>query len=181
MKQLLFAMCGVLIGLAALLPGCNRGSSAAAPESARATSEALPANLFVETAPPGAIDVAAAKKSIKDGQSVVIKGRVGGQKEPLAPSRAIVTLSDLALRTCDKSPMDKCSTPWDSCCEPQDEIAASSLTVQVVGAGGQPIKAGLAGVEGIAPMKQLIVAGIAKTLPGSDAIIVEARQIYVTP
>ena len=180
MKRLVFAMCGVVVGLTVLTVGCDRRTPAA-PESPRASSEALPADLFVKTAPPGAIDVATAKKSVKDGQIVVVKGRVGGQKEPLAANRAILTLADLGLRTCDKSPMETCPTPWDSCCEPKDEVAANSLTVQVSGASGQALKAGLSGANGIAPMKQLVVLGTAKTLSGSDAVVVEARQIYVTP
>jgi hypothetical protein len=51
----------------------------------------------------------------------------------------------------------------------------------VNGANGQPLKAGLAGTEGIAPMKQLVVTGKVKTVPGSDAIVIEAQQIHVMP
>src|SRR5205823_847975 len=107
----------------------------------------------------GMPDVGDAKKTARDGDHVIIKGRVGGQKEPLVANRAILTLADLSLPTCDKTAMNKCETPWDSCCEPAEMIAAKSVSVQVLGADGRPIKQGLAGVNGIAPLKHLVVAG----------------------
>jgi hypothetical protein len=143
-------------------------------------SESIPAGVFVAEAPAGAIDVVAAKASAKDGQSVVIKGLVGGQKEPLAANRAIMTVADLSLPTCDKSPMDKCATPWDACCEPKDVISAKTLSVQVVDGAGQPLKAGLAGAGGLAPLKHVVVAGTLKSTTG-DAIVVHAGKIYVAP
>jgi hypothetical protein len=77
--------------------------------------------------------------------------------------------------------MDTCKTPWDSCCEPAEVRTAKSATVQVVGADGKPLKAGLKGVGGLAPLKHVVVAGIARHAPGSDVLLVEANQIYVAP
>src|SRR5436190_21268373 len=114
----------------------------------QASTDALPANLFATTQPTGAVDIPTAKKLARDGQPIVIKGRIGGQKDPLAANRAIFTLADLSLQTCDKSPMDKCPTPWDSCCEPKEKIAANSASVQVVGPDGRPLKTTLAGAQG---------------------------------
>jgi hypothetical protein len=167
---------------ATIIVGCEKPAQekAAAPAPASAT-EQLPPNLIVSAEPVGAVDVVAAKKAAKDGESIVIRGRVGGQHEPLATGRAIMTVIDVDLRTCDKSPMDKCETPWDVCCEPTDQIAAKSLSVQVVGADGRPIKAGLGGVGALAPLKQVVVAGTAKRAAGSDALIIDAKQIFVTP
>jgi hypothetical protein len=171
MKRLLFALCGsLLVGVV----GCEKE---AAP--ARMRSDALPANLLVTTAPTGAVDVVAAKKSAKDGDTVVVKGRVGGQKEPLAANRAIMTIADLSLPTCDKTPMDTCATPWDYCCAPTAEIAAHSVSVQVFGADGRPVRVGLTGVGGIAPLKEVVVAGTAKIEPATGTLVVEAKQIYV--
>jgi hypothetical protein len=121
------------------------------------------------------------KKSAKDGQTVTIRGRVAGQVEPLAKNRALMTLLDSSVKTCDTIPGDTCKTPWDACCEPADALAAHSATVQVVGTDGRPIKATLAGVGGIQPLKQVVVSGKAKRAEGADALIVEATQIYVTP
>jgi hypothetical protein len=163
-----------ILGLMLLAAGC--GSEATnAPE---ATAK-LPADLIATTQPADAKDLAAVKASAKAGDAIVIRGRVGGTESPLAENRAIMTIIDPSVPTCDKTPMDTCKTPWDSCCEPADVRTAKSATVQVVGSDGKPIKASLKGVGGIAPSKQVVVAGTAK--PAGDALVVEARQIYVLP
>src|SRR4051812_16384793 len=95
-----------ILTLAIAFLGCQK--EAPPPQN---SVDALPVNLFAATQPAGAVDIATARKSAKDGQPIVIKGRIGGQKEPLAANRAILTLADLSLPTCDKSPMDKCTTP----------------------------------------------------------------------
>jgi hypothetical protein len=165
-------MAALVLGLVA---GCENE-----PAQTQVKADPLPADLFVSTAPDGAVDVVAAKTSAKDGQSVVIKGVIAGQKEPLAANRAIMTVADAGLPTCDKSPMDKCPTPWDACCEPKEEIAAKTISVQVVGSDNQPLKAGLNGASGLAPMKHVVVAGTVKA-PTSDTIVIQAQRIYVAP
>jgi hypothetical protein len=169
MRNLIFIVCAFVF-VAAVLVGCERESAKTAAPTQTTAAELLPADLFATTQPAGAVDVVAAKKSAKDGDAVVIKGRIGGQKEPLAANRAVMTIADISLPTCDKTPMDTCKTPWDSCCEPAEELVA------------KPIKAGLAGNNGLAPNKHVVVAGTAKTAGGGgDALIVQAKQIFVVP
>jgi hypothetical protein len=178
MKAFSISMCVLILATLTIAIGCKKTPSPAPTASA---TESLPANLIATTPPTGAVDIIAAKAAAKDGDTIVIKGRVGAQKEPLAANRAIMTLADISLPTCDKTPMDNCPTPWDSCCQPAEELVAKSISVQVVGADGRPLKAGLAGVAGIAPLKQVIVSGTAKTSGGSAPLIVLAKQIYVMP
>ncbi|CAN5638667.1 hypothetical protein BH09PLA1_BH09PLA1_08820 [soil metagenome] len=168
-------MAGLMLA-AVVVIGCKKEASTPA-----AATESLPADLFTATPPPGAIDVIAARQTAQDGQPIVIKGRIAGSKEPLADNRAIMTIADLSLPTCDTIPGDTCPTPWDICCEPTSEIAAKLVSVQVVSADGRPVKASLRGAGGIAPMKQVVIAGTVKLLPGSDVPVLEAKEIYVTP
>jgi len=178
MRSLIFAVS--VLAAVVIVIGCERETAPQA-ASAQPAAESLPANLFATTQPAGAVDVVTARQSAKDGEPIVVKGRVGGQKEPVGANRAIVTLADVSLRTCDKSPMYTCETPWDSCCEPKDEIVAKTISVRVVGADGRPIKTGL-GAAGIAPNKQLVVAGTARTgAAGGDTLVVDASRIYVMP
>src|SRR6266513_2654196 len=102
----------LIITTIVLFVGCQK--EAPPPQ---ASADPLPANLFATPHPAGAVDIPTPKKSANDGQPIVIKGRIGGQKEPFATNRAILTLADLSLPTCDKTPMKTCDTPWDSCCE----------------------------------------------------------------
>ena len=185
MRQFLIVSFAV-VGIAAGVVGCDNSSTdtatAAKSETAQA-AEPLPAWLIATTRPSGAAqDVAAAKKSAKDGEKVVVRGRIGAQKEPLAANRAIMTIADVSLPTCDKTPMKARKTPWDSCCQPEEELTAKSATVQVVGADGKPLKATLQGAGGMKPGSEVVVAGTAKVPPGGgDALVIEAEQIYVTP
>jgi len=172
MKRL---MLGLIVGSMLVVAGC--GTESAAPPAA--SSVALPADLFATAAPAGAVDIVEAKKAAKDGESIVIKGHIGGSKDPLAANRAIMLVADSSLPTCDKIPGDTCKTPWDSCCEPGDVIAAKTIAVHVDGADGQPLKAGLAGANGIEPKKQVVVAGTIRSVAG--ALVVDAKQIYVAP
>jgi hypothetical protein len=158
------------------LLGCKKES---APPAPTASADALPADLFVTTAPADAVEVVAASNSAKDGQPVVVKGRIAGAKDPIAANRAILTLADATLQTCDRIPGDSCATPWDACCEPSEVIAGKIVSVQVVGEDGRPLKATLAGESGLKPLQEIVVTGTMRVPQGSTTPVVEAKQIYV--
>src|SRR4051812_5805763 len=149
LKKLMLIMFAML-----LASGCGEGAKQASSEA----RDSLPAGLITSTSPTSPRDIVQVRKSAKAGEAVTLRGRVGGRKDPLVENRAVMTLVDMSLRTCDKSPMEKCETPWDSCCEPADVVSANSATVQVVGSNGKPLRAGLAGAGGIAPGKEVVVS-----------------------
>jgi hypothetical protein len=179
MKRLML-MTAAMLG-AMVLVGCKDETTAPpTPTASAATStDALPAGLFATSAPAGAVDVVAARTSAKDGDAVVVKGVIAGAMEPIAANRAIMTVADTTLATCDKTPGDSCKTPWDACCEPSDQIAAKSVSVQVVGADGRPMKATLGGATGLAPLKHVIIAGTMRVPQGNGTPVIEAKQIYM--
>jgi hypothetical protein len=164
----------ILLGAMLLLAGCN--------ETVTSTNEPvakLPAGLIATTQPADAKGVVAAKTAAKAGDAIVITGTIGGSEQPLADNRAIMTILDASIPTCDKMSEMSCKTPWDACCSTADERMARSATVQVIGTDGKPLKASLKGVGGIAPLKKVVVTGTAK--PSGDVLIVDAKQIYVVP
>jgi hypothetical protein len=158
--------------------GCDdKKDQAAAPA---APAEALPANLVLAApAPAGAKDVAAARNA-SDGEEVVVRGRIGGSEKPFTEARAVFQLVDLALQTCDKTgPMHNCKTPWDYCCDDKADVFGKSVTVQVLGPAGQPIRASLDGVGGLKPMSEVAVKGRVKKSPDGKAVTVNATELYV--
>ena len=170
----------LFLGAGAFVVGCSDETTST--ETATVAAEALPATLIASTQPSGDVqDVAAAKKAVSDGDKVLVRGKVGGGTDPLADNRAMLTLLDTSVKTCDELPGDACKTPWDACCEPAETIAAGSATVQVNGADGKPLKATLEGAGGIKPLTKLIVAGTARKPAGGDALVIEASEIYVVP
>ena len=170
------------IACAGVIVGCDQDESSTTPPQPQPTANsaaALPAGLFLEKAPSGAVELAAAKKTAKPGDEVVVRGRVAGNADPLAPNRAILTLLDSAVPTCEKSPMDKCPTPWDACCESRETLQASTATIQVVDADGRPIKTTLRGVNGIDPLKELVVVGKVKDAGDPSTLVINATRLYV--
>lgn len=161
---------------------CDRAETGTpvAPTTER-PADALPANLLMTNPPAGAKPVSEVRGSAKPGEQVTVRGVVGGRADPIAENRAIITLLDPSVRTCDKVEGDACSSPWDACCEPTDVIAANSATVQVTDAAGNPLKTGLTGVGGLAPLKTVVVTGIYRPSPDGKAAVVDAEGLYVEP
>ena len=167
----------VLVGLIVAV-GCDRGATAESKTDA--PSDAIPATLVLANAPANAEDVKLAKANLKPGDEVVLHGVIGGRVDPLAANRAIMTVIDPSLPTCDKMSGgdDHCKTPWDACCEEQETIAAAAATVQVVNDKGQPLKIGLNGHKGIAPGKDVTVVGKVRSAEDKN-LVVDATGIYV--
>jgi hypothetical protein len=159
--------------------GCKRGGEASPSPTAAAPAVALPAGLFAAAAPTGAKSVKEAKAAAEVGQSLVVKGRIGGGRDPFGGGIALFTLVDVALPTCKEMPGDTCKTPWDYCCEPPDNLTAHALTVQVVGADGKPLKTSLKGVNRLDPLAMVTVEGkVSQKLEG-NIIVLDAAHIFV--
>jgi len=178
MKYILSAV--LLMGLA-FLAGC--GSKDAAPQkgagpavgtSGAAASAALPAGLILAAAPEGAKDILEVKKSIKEGDEVVIRGRVGGDVKVFVGATMLVT--DMSLQSCDMKPGDECKTPWDYCCDPPETIQQHRALVQLVGADGKTLKTSLEGT--LSPLDIVVVKGKVYKAESSNFII-NATGIFV--
>ena len=165
------------IGIACDDAASTQQQSSEQSTSAGASAEPLPAGLILNQLPPGAQDVVAAQKSAKIGDTITLRGRVGGSESPLAGNSAIVTVIDPSVQTCERMPSDACETPWDACCDP--DAVKKSATIQVVGADGRPLKTGLTGVGGIAPLKELIITGKVRTPADTGTLVIDATGIYV--
>jgi hypothetical protein len=167
-----------LISSALLFAACGNETPSTSSHGTTHAPAALPANLRLAAAPANAKSVAEAKTALKDGDRVVIQGIVGGRADPIAANRAILTLMDSKLPTCDKSPMDKCPTPWDACCEPADVIAKNSLSIQVADADGHPLQNSLSAIEGVKPLASITITGTAR-ISADGAALINADGIFV--
>lgn len=157
--------------------GCERGSPANS--AAKDLPVQLPAELFVASEPPDARSVLETKRSARAGQTVTVRGRVGGGRDPFVQDRAVFTLADESLPECSTTPGDTCPTPWDYCCEPADRIVEHTLTVQVVGPDGKPLRYGLAGVGELKPLAPVVVRGVVALRPDERTLVISATQIFV--
>jgi hypothetical protein len=166
------AALGLLFGATA----CEEKKAAAPAPTASAA--AFAPSLFLTSAPLDVKEIKDVKPMLKQGDKVAIAGRIGGGKEPFVAGRAMFSLVDRRVRACSDDPEDKCTTPWDYCCEAPEDLVANSATVQVVGPEGQPVKAGLEGVHGLKPLSRVTVVG---TVAQADkgVLVVKAEGIWV--
>jgi hypothetical protein len=169
------ALAGVVVVGCDERPRSNGGQSAAP-----ANAEALPASLALAEAPAGAQDVLAVRKEAKEGDAVVVRGRVGGSRSPFVEGHASMQIVDPSLKACGEgTPMDECKTPWDFCCSDSNEIAGHSASVQVIGADGKPLRASLQGFAGLKPLSKVTVKGVVAKSADSGALVINATGVHV--
>lgn len=154
------------------------GSNGGTPASATLPA-GVPADFFLTKAPSDAKGVIEAKQSAAEGDTVVVRGRIGGSTDPFVADRAMFTLADLGMKTCDQIEGDACKTPWDYCCEPPTEIATRSLTVQLLGEDGKVARLPLEGLGRLRPMAEVVVEGKVSKKRSDKLFIVDASHVYV--
>jgi len=167
-------------GLSTLaMTACKKESSTESASAPAAANPALEA-VFVDSAPQGAVTVLEARKKIEPGATVTVSGRIAGAMEPFSKDYATLVLADESLMTCEKNPGDGCSTPWDACCVAPEKIAASRITVQIVGEDGRPVAQSLKQVRGLKELDGLIVTGTVAEGSNAENVIVNATGIFPT-
>lgn len=167
-----------LAGAPLLLAGCGDATNQPEP-GASPGAEASPASdaSWVLASMPGdAKGVSELKSSASEGETVVLRGRIGGNKTPMNAASPVFTLVDSGIPTCADNPEDNCRTPWDYCCEPREVLTANSATVQLVDASGQPLAVDATGT--LSPMDEVVVVGTVAPRPNSDVLIVKATGVY---
>ena len=165
------------------LAGC--GDGAKAPEKGQAGSgapaapgPALPEGTVLKEAPAGAKDVAVMKKDAKEGDEVVIRGQIGGDKTPIVSQRAIMNIVDMKLPACNVNPEDNCKTPWDFCCETPETLHANTASIQFTGPDGRPLKVDLRKVNGLDCLSVVVVKG--KVLKREkENLVINASGIFI--
>ena len=172
-----------LVGFAGavIVAGCDDGvaRSGAPDASASAGADALPAGLIVAEAPASAKGVGEVREAAADGDDVVLRGRVAGSADPFTPGRAVFQLVDSGIKSCAETEGDGCATPWDMCCEDPSTLLRNSVTVQVVGPDGRPLKAGLKDVAGLKPLSEVSVKGKLRKSADGKAVTVDATELHV--
>ncbi len=124
--------------------------------------------------PAGAIPVAEAKQSAREGDQVVVRGRIGGRREPMNANVAVFVMIDPAIPHCK---IDVCKAPWDYCCETPESITINSATVQLVGDTGKPMNIDL-GKHTLKPLDEIVVVGTVGPRPTAEVFVINAKEIH---
>lgn len=155
-----------------MLAACGEGGS----ESA-AGGPSASADWVLASEPEGASSVSEVKASAAEGDEVIVRGRIGGRKQPMSDGSSVFTVVDLELPHCGQNPDDACATPWDYCCETPETIATNSATIQLVDAGGMPIDISHA-EHGFSPLDEVVVVGVVGARPDERVLTVRATGMY---
>jgi hypothetical protein len=154
--------------------GCSdSGSSSQSQTSSSENTDQPTSHAWVlSSMPSGDVSVTDAKTMAKEGDQIVIRGRIGGRRSPISTDSPVFTLVDLGLEYCGQSDDDKCGTPWDYCCETQGTIVSNSATVQVL---GDSIDFASAGIE---PLDEVVLIGTVGPRPDEQVLTIRATGIY---
>jgi len=169
----------IIIALAAvgLLTSCGKPPPGVETPPAAAQTP----DVFVATPPEGEpVPVPEARKRLSPGDELLLQGRVMGVKSPFVDDRAVFVLGDEGTLTpCNAMPGHGCPMPWDTCCDPLALRRSGTATIQVLGADGRVLARGLKGVEGLAELSRVVVAGKVAPTSTEEAFVVSATAIHV--
>lgn len=133
---------------------------------------------LLDSAPPDAVDVAAVKARAAEGNKVVVRGRIGGRKQPISADTGIFILMDPAVTACSDNPGDTCTTPWDYCCETPETITANAATIQLRDDSGNSISFNS---DALTPLDTVIVTGTVGPRVNHETLVIYASGVYVVP
>lgn len=167
------------LATATLLASCDKKEASVAAPASSTPSAALSAVLAAApTGEPKPIHLIRA--TARPGDEITISGRIMGNEKPFVEGRAAFILGDPSVLTpCNEIPGDKCSTPWDTCCDSPEDKKRGTATVQIVGADGRVMKETVEGVGSLAPLAAVTVTGQVAEGSSPDLLIINAKALRV--
>jgi hypothetical protein len=166
-----------------LFVGCTRTTDPAptkgnedAKVNPKAAQEAKAKYLLVSE-PAGAKSVIDFKKEAKDGDEVVVVGRIGGSVTPFT-GRAAFTIVDAKFKPCSEIEGDNCPTPWDYCCDAPDELAKGTILIKLTDSAGKTLPDDAKQLLDVKELQTIVVKGQTRR-DESNSISVVATGIYI--
>ncbi len=145
-----------------LLSGCGEGDNTKTTGGQPANSSIDAAKYLLTEDPGDAQEVRQVRDSAKDGDRVVVVGRIGGREDPWVDGMAAFNIADNSMKPCGETGDDDCPRPWDYCCEPSEDRLAGVMFVKVVDDAGKPLAAGAKELLGLKELDTVVVEGKAK-------------------
>jgi len=161
------------------LAACNGESTdTTADATAQAPADTGPVWLLASN-PGEAMSIADARAKATEGDTVTIRGIIGGRKDALSGEAGVFVLMDESVNNaCVSSGDDHCGTPWDYCCASQEEIMANNASVQLVGEDGRTIAKNLREF-GIEELDTVVIVGAVGARPTENVLTIRASKIFV--
>ena len=171
-------MCGLLLGATWLLVGCGKPASQPTP-TVKAPAPKIDGTKFVLAEEPAdAKTVDEVREAAKDGDDVVIVGRIGGDRDPWVAERAAFLIVDPSRIPCSERTGDSCKTPWDYCCE--TDLAKSKATIKFVDDAGKTLANDARQLLNVKELQTVVVKGQAKRDEAGNLTVL-ASGLFVRP
>jgi hypothetical protein len=116
------------------------------------------------------------RKEGKDGEGVIVVGRIGGRTNPWIKGAAAFTMVDEAVKSCDQIPGDNCPTPWDYCCE--TGLLQKTVLVTFVDGAGKIVKKDARQLLKVRELQTVVVKGKVKR-DKTDNVSIQATNVFV--
>jgi hypothetical protein len=173
-KLVLLTTCvGLIVAI-----GCSRGRPATSAASAANGTPLIDGSKYLlSTEPSEAVEVIKMREAAKDGDEVVIVGRIGGGVNPWIDGRAAFSIVDGSLKACSDIPGDQCEKPWDYCCE-TDKLPTATALVKVVDENGDLLNADARELLHVKELSTVVVQGIARRDEAGNLTVL-ASGVYV--
>jgi uncharacterized lipoprotein YajG len=167
----------LLLATAAILASCEKNETTAAAPTASAPSAAL--NVVLAAAPTGEPKpIHLIRATAKPGDAITVSGKIMGNEKPFVDGRAAFILGDTEVLTaCNEDPADRCTTPWDVCCDSPEDKKRGIATIQIVGNDGRVLKEPVEGVGGLVNLAAVTVSGKVAEGSSADVLIINAQAI----
>ncbi len=167
-----------VMGLAIVtMMGCGQAPAPIVPVSTVASKAG--AQYLLATEPAAAQSILQVREESKQGDEVVLVGRIGGDVNPWVEGRAAFSLVDLSAKACSDIAGDNCPTPWDYCCE-TDKLVKGKTLIKLVGDDGKPVATDARELLGVKELDTLVVQGKAQR-DDSGNLTILASKIFVRP
>jgi len=178
MTRRTMTMCGVLLGAMWVLAGCDLSAPKPVPVNAIPTLNVDPMKFVLIEEPAGAKTVDEVREAAKDGDDVVIVGRIGGDRDPWVAERAAFLIVDPSRIPCSERTGDSCKTPWDYCCE--TDLAKSKATIKFVDDAGKTLPSFVLQPFYLKELQTVVVKGQAKRDEAGNLTVL-ASGLFVRP
>ena len=177
--QIMFLLSALLMSV-----GCTEttsdGTTATESKPSDTTAAAQPsaagAKYVLAAEPAGAKDILAVREASKDGDDVVLVGRIGGSEKPWVEGTAAFTIVDMSLQAC-VGEGENCPTPWDYCCS-TDKLPTATALVKFVDDQGQMVKQDARELMGLKELQIVVVQGKANRDEAGNLTVLASR-LYV--
>jgi len=133
-------------------------------------------NYVLKEEPQDAQDVKTVRQKGKNGEEVVVVGRIGGRANPWIKGAAAFSIVDSSLKSCDQIPGDNCPTPWDYCCE--SDLGKSTLLITFVDDDGKIVKKDSRELLAVKELQTVVVTGKVK-LDKANNVSILASKVFV--